>query len=151
MNISQFIRTWNSFRLISLVFRIIWSVSTYFLRAIILELIYKLILAISNSIKKTKTHTETYIYPNRHKRSYSFVFQTWLWIRYHNTKHTNCKNGWNKILEGFVLFFLFVSGIRDGPDKWSRELWSKGRGGVISSGQEFLERFFFFLQASSGI
>ena len=30
MNISQFLWTWNSFSLISLVFRIVWFVSTYF-------------------------------------------------------------------------------------------------------------------------
>ena len=39
------------------------------------------------------------------------------------------KNGWNKILKGFVplsFFLLLVSGIRYGLDKWSRELWSKG-------------------------
>ena len=61
--ISQFMWTWNSFRLISLVFRIIWFVSAYlfFLRPIRLELIYKLISAFSNIIQKTKTHRHTYI------------------------------------------------------------------------------------------
>ena len=102
LNVSQFTWTWNSFRLISLVFRIVWFVSAYiffFLRSIQLELIYKLISAIL--FKKTKIHTETYIYPNRHKRSYSFVFQTQLSILV-------VKNGWNKILKGFVpLIFPF--------------------------------------------
>ena len=52
------------------------------------------------------------------------------------------KNGWNKILKGFVPIFFFsllVSEIRDGLE-WSREPWSKGIGGVISLGQEFLKR-----------
>ena len=63
--------------------------------------------------------------------------------------NTTCKkNGWNKILKGFVhpppFFFLLISGIRDGLNKESRELWSKGIGGVISSGQEFSKRILFF-------
>ena len=41
----------------------------------------------------------------------------------------------------FPFFFLLISGISDGLDKWTRELWSKGIGGVIALGQEFLKRF----------
>ena len=59
--------------------------------------------------------------------------------------NTSCEkwleNSWNKILKDSVpsFFSLLVSGIRDGLEKWPRELWSKGIGGVNSSGQEFLK------------
>ena len=79
------------------------------IRPIRLELIYKLVSAISNIVQKTKTHTETYIYPNRHKRSCSFVFQIYepdyeSDIIEQNSLVVN--NGWNKILNDFVPLFL---------------------------------------------
>ena len=71
LNISQFTWIWNLFRLIFLVFRIVWFSSAYFFRPIKLEFTYNF----NNIIrKKQKTYAETYINTDR-QRSYSLPFE----------------------------------------------------------------------------
>ena len=113
----------------------------------ILPMIYKLTSAISNIIQKTKTHTETYISPNRTRAPIA------LFSKLSYESDITVQNSKFQPVVGIrFFFFFFLSGFRDDLDKWSRELWSKGTEGVISSGQEFLMRFFFFFgQDFSGV
>ena len=62
MNISQFTWIWNSFWLISLVFRTVWFVSTYFSLG---QLNQNSFTTSAILLKKTKRHTETCINPDR--------------------------------------------------------------------------------------
>ena len=55
------------------------------------------------------------MHPNRHKRSYSFVSQTSLWIL---VVRKWLEQDFNRLC--FWFFSLLVSGIRDGLDKWPR-------------------------------
>ena len=103
--------TWNSFRLISLVFIIIWFVSAYFFkRPIKLQLIYKQISAISNIFpkKKPKTkeikHTLIHTYIQIDTRDPIALFSKLSYelnITIQNSLVVD--NGWNKIFKGFIL------------------------------------------------
>ena len=111
---------------------------TFFLRPIRLQLNFRLISAI---LSKKQRHTLRHTYIQINTRDPIALFSKLSYESDITVQNTLIiKNGWNKVLKGFIplFFFLLVSGIRDSLDKSSRECWSKGIEGVISSGQKFL-------------